>query len=500
MFTFLQRAACLLLLSIAGTATAEVVIDDWYVMSLMDSPAGWMNVMGDVQEDGHRRLKAENHIELKRGAMTVSVSTQVEWVETSEGAPVSMTMRQDMSGQRVTTVWTFDGSDMEITTEQGGRWTTTTGEVPDGTWYPTWAMMDEMKRRIKAGETEFSLHTMMPDQGIKLVEVTFKKLATEPWEDDGVKSEVTLWEVTNNAIPFTSTQIFNADLKMISNTMEAPFGDVVMILMKKRRAVMEVLKGAAELPELLESLTVPVDRPIPGWKTARNASFRLIPRTGDVPSLPSAGFQRVGTVAEDGTLVVDVDLDAPSIASAEDQANPAYLGTSVLIDPTDPAILKMAGASLEEAGDDPARKADVLREAVFSWISRKDYGTVFASASETVRNRTGDCSEHGVLLAALLRSEGIPARVASGAVYVPAGVISDEPVFGWHMWTQAIIDGHWVDLDATLPVSYTVGHLLADTSSLADDGGVADQWNLLSMMGNLKVDVLSVDGASLQKP
>ena len=500
MFTCLRTFLCFVLLTITGTVTAEVVIDDWYVMSLMDSPAGWQHSLGVVDDDGLRRLKVENELELKRGAMKVSVKVQIEWIETSEGAPVSMTMRQDMSGQRVTTIWMFDGNDVEITTEQGGRRTTTTAKVPEGTWYPTWAMMEEMKRRIKAGETEFSLNTMMPDHGVKLVEFTMKKLATEPWEEDGVASEVTVWEMTNDAMPFPSTQIFNADLKLISNMMEAPFGDITQILMKDRRAVMAVLKGAEELPELLESLTVPVDKPIPGWKTARKASFKLIPRTGEVPDLPSEGFQRVGAVADDGTRVVDVDLDTPSIASADDQADPDYLGTSVLIDPTDAAILELAKSSLEEAGDDPAGKAEVLREAVFSWITRKDYGTVFASASETVRNRAGDCSEHGVLLAALLRSEGIPARVASGAVYVPAGVISEKPVFGWHMWTQAIIDGHWVDLDATLPVSYTVGHLLADTSSLADDTGVSDQWNLLSMLGNLKVDVLSVDGEALKSP
>jgi hypothetical protein len=64
------------------------------------------------------------------------------------------------------------------------------------------------------------------------------------------------------------------------------------------------------------------------------------------------------------------------------------------------------------------------------------------------------------------------------------------------MWTQAIIDGHWVDLDATLPVSYTVGHLLADTSAMTDSGGLSSQWNLLSLIGNLNVDVLSPESPS----
>ena len=64
--------------------------------------------------------------------------------------------------------------------------------------------------------------------------------------------------------------------------------------------------------------------------------------------------------------------------------------------------------------------------------------------------------------------------------------------FGWHMWTQAIIDGihwtlsstcllcllllvfsllgKWVDLDATLNSPYSVGHVLLGTTGLADAG------------------------------
>ena len=34
---------------------------------------------------------------------------------------------------------------------------------------------------------------------------------------------------------------------------------------------------------------------------------------------------------------------------------------------------------------------------------------------------------------------------------------SSDGQFGWHMWSQALINGHWHDLDATLHVPYTVG-------------------------------------------
>lgn len=82
----------------------------------------------------------------------------------------------------------------------------------------------------------------------------------------------------------------------------------------------------------------------------------------------------------------------------------------------------------------------------------------YASASEAARRGEGDCSEHGVLLAAVLRADAIPSRVCSGIVYTeraahsyaqaaPAEGRSGPSVqgsFAWHAWTQALIGGRCV--------------------------------------------------------
>jgi transglutaminase-like putative cysteine protease len=137
------------------------------------------------------------------------------------------------------------------------------------------------------------------------------------------------------------------------------------------------------------------------------------------------------------------------------------------------------------------KRADALRKLTNKQISHKGMETAFASASETAKNRTGDCSEHGVLLCALLRADGIPARVASGLVYVD-GFAGKRGIFGWHMWTQALIDGKWVDLDATLPIRYHAAHVLTGTSSLSDGAGMTDLLSIIQLIGNLDIDVLEV--------
>jgi hypothetical protein len=479
---------------VAMPAHAGVDIDEWFHMQLLGQPAGWSHALQSSQSDGETMTSNETSMRVKRGAIEVSLNIQVAWLEAADGSPISMTMRQDMSGQRTTTIWKFNGDVIDVTGSQDGRRTTSTVDTPRGTWYSAGALKVETARRIVSGETEFTLQTILPDVGIKLVTVTSKQTGAGTFDHDGTAIPVTIWKVTNDAMPFVSIAKMDVAGQVMETVMEAPFGEIVMRRTSKAGAMASLEGGDA--PELMDSLMVPVNRPIPNWRTDRTASFRLRARTGAIPTLPSSGYQRMGVVEEDGTAVLRVDLDSPSTASDADRANADFLGTSTMIDPTDPAIVELKERALKGIGSSQAERAEALRHFTYDWISRKNYATVYASASETARTRTGDCSEHGVLLAALLRADGIPSRAASGAVYLPPGAVADGPVFGWHMWTQAIIDGHWVDLDATLPVSYTVGHLLADTSAMTDSGGLSSQWNLLSLIGNLNVDVLSPESPS----
>ncbi len=64
-----------------------------------------------------------------------------------------------------------------------------------------------------------------------------------------------------------------------------------------------------------------------------------------------------------------------------------------------------------------------------------------SDADETLDSGTGICFDYSVLLAAMLRSQGIPARVVIGTVL---------PEQYYHAWNSVYIDGEWVWLDATL--------------------------------------------------
>ena len=56
-----------------------------------------------------------------------------------------------------------------------------------------------------------------------------------------------------------------------------------------------------------------------------------------------------------------------------------------------------------QLAQDKLERARALRLAARRHITHSTLATGFASASETVRSRKGDCTEHAMLLAALLR-------------------------------------------------------------------------------------------------
>ena len=77
-----------------------------------------------------------------------------------------------------------------------------------------------------------------------------------------------------------------------------------------------------------------------------------------------------------------------------------------------------------------------------------------------------------------------------GMVYVP-NLGGPNGVFGWHMWSQALLDGAWVDLDATLKTPFSVGHIATVTTSLADEDFAAEMGGIITTIGNLEVEIYS---------
>jgi transglutaminase-like putative cysteine protease len=104
--------------------------------------------------------------------------------------------------------------------------------------------------------------------------------------------------------------------------------------------------------------------------------------------------------------------------------------------------------SREAVGDEknPYRIAQKLFAAVdaFPWAGAREYSTLGNISDHTLRMRRGDCGQQTLLLIALLRLNGIPARWQSGMMF------SDTDYWNLHDWGQLYLAPYgWIPMDVT---------------------------------------------------
>ncbi|MFT2091990.1 transglutaminase-like domain-containing protein [Paraglaciecola sp. 2405UD69-4] len=92
-------------------------------------------------------------------------------------------------------------------------------------------------------------------------------------------------------------------------------------------------------------------------------------------------------------------------------------------------------------------QVDELSAYVNDYIDDVTYIHGFNIASVVAEQRSGDCTEHAILVTALARGLGLPSRVIIGTVIVEEE--ADVSAFG-HAWSEVWHQGQWHLLDAAL--------------------------------------------------
>lgn len=488
---FARRMAVLATLLLALPALAIEDYDRWFILLLDGQRCGWSHEW-QVTDGDRITTSTAMSMAIRRGATEVKIDMESEFVETDRGVPISSRSVQAIGSQPVTRelTWTADG--VRIVTTQGTRTNQETKPAPAEEWLTPAAAAEYVRARLEAGADEITYRSLEPSEGLSLVKTTMSGF--EPGSAtlmDRSVDAIRCDAVISTAPNIVTRTWIDQDGKAVRT--EIPFGGLSLTTVMTDQAT-AMVRG--EAPELMVETLVRPDRPINQPRRARSASYLLtVTAEGKLPDLPGTSTQSVELLETDRARVV-VDLHRQSAAVVQDRA--PFLASSSLLDLDDPVLVTLVDRSLARTSDEPAARAEALRRAVYRHIRDKSLGVGFASASETCRTRAGDCSEHGVLLAALLRIDGIPSRLVTGLVYVDE-FLGQQGVFGFHVWTQALleIDGEprWVDLDATLPAAtpYDATHIALAVSTLDDGSSTSDMAAVATLLGTLKVQVERVD-------
>jgi len=171
------------------------------------------------------------------------------------------------------------------------------------------------------------------------------------------------------------------------------------------------------------------------------------------------------------------NANSPLVASQTDKTKDVkpFLSPGITIQSDDKGLIEKA-REIVGSDQDSRVMAGKLMGWVYENIEKRPVVSV-PDALAVLETRVGDCNEHAVLLTALLRAVGIPARECVGIVYM-------DRRFFYHAWTEAYLGG-WISMDATL------NQMPADATHIKlVHGGLDKQAELMALMGNLKLEIL----------
>jgi hypothetical protein len=165
-----------------------------------------------------------------------------------------------------------------------------------------------------------------------------------------------------------------------------------------------------------------------------------------------------------------------------------YLEPTSFCQSDDPEIVKTAQ---EIVGKE--QNAWKAAKKIALWVDREmtpNYDVGFATATEILKNREGDCSEHTVISVALCRAAGIPARAAVGIMY-------SDGIFAYHMWPEVYV-GRWIGLDAKwIAVDKETGEFYTDATHLKFGRSSLDEkifeemvQAISEIIGNLELEII----------
>lgn len=453
--------------------------EHWFTIRLDGRKIGSAHHERLIEQDGAIRSRQQMELAIERNGVRIGVSTREESVEAADGRPIALSGETAFGGQSLRRYQgEIDAGVLRV--RLSGPAGESRREVP----WPERAMLSEGLRktlsRLQPGQkAEASLFV---GDLLETVPVRFRAIARETVELPEL-GPVALLRVEQEA-ELPGQRVVSTlwiDERGIARKMSMP-------LLGSRIEMLACSRACAEAPSEVSGIferslaaapagTARLDRRRP-W------IYRIRPLDGGELSLPSSAGQLAKWV--DGEWIVEVRPGASNAGEAP--PGPEFLAPNRWIESDHEEIRRFAQRAIGKARR-PAEQMRALEAAVAAHIREKSLAVGYASALETLRSRSGDCTEHALLLAAAGRALGVPTRVATGLVFSPAFGEARE-VFVPHAWTQAWIDGHWLNFDAAQK-GFGGGHLLLGV-------GDGDPWRFaegIHQLGRLEIVEVQMEAA-----
>jgi transglutaminase-like putative cysteine protease len=491
-------------------AQPKIVLDVWDAVYLDGAKMGYQRTTVEERpRDGQKTYYASRlmNLTLKRYDSVITQRMALSTEETAEGKVVGVSMTQFLDKDRKM---------VQSGRVEGDKLIVRVQNDPDGKAVP-WKdgvvglygqELLFQKRKVKPGDRfrfldyQLALLTAVPQQVVVKEPEEKEMLAAKKDGDqakagsvrkrllrvDVIPDKVTMGGVT---IPLPPTTMWlDEKLQAVRQEANTPLGR--MTLYRTSRTLAEK-EGAA--PELMADFglnsRIRLNKPIENSYQAREVVYRITVKDDDDPATTFARDKRQ-TVENVHGNTFDLRVRAirePAEGESSGKADEGFLKSSYFLDSGNEKVREQA-AQIVGDETDPWRKAQRIEKWVHEHM-RVNTEVNFAPASQVLRDLQGDCRQHAMLAAALCRAAGVPARTAVGLVYDNDSKLG--PGLAFHMWTEVLIKGQWLMLDAVLGHGNVgAAHLKIADHSWQDIQTLAPLLPVTRVTGKVRIDVVEV--------
>lgn len=487
-------AGTLIVLAMAiGLLRADGPTESWDIAYIAGQKVGHIRTLFERREvDGQLVMhsRQESDLAIMRFGQKTEMRVITDSYEFEDGRLYAIDTRLKMGSEdRLIRGVLGDDRKLRLSSTAAGKTTKDTIDWSDDILGPFAAERMLADKPLMPDETR-SFKTYLPEMNlVTVVTLTAREPQTTRLHD-GKDALLLLVEQTTDKIPIKASLWVDRNGEVLKSSMMVA-GVIPMTTYRVSKT--EALGGgkSGETPfDLGEQTAVRPDKSITNPHATRAVRYRLeLADERAAKTIPEAAYQRI--IERNGAamrVVVSRRTPAGEATAAGQPPGGEFLASNGFIQSDDPQIVATARQVIAGATG-PWSKAVRLEKWVDANMSNRDFSVGLDSASTVMKTRRGDCTEHAVLLAALCRAAGVPARVAIGLVYV-------EPAdrFYYHMWTEVYVHDGWFALDGTLGQGFIAGgHIKLGDASLKGASDLAAFLPFFEVFGKLKIFVESVE-------
>ena len=444
----MRRLLLGLLLALPLVATParadEVLLQQTLAVTLGGQEVGTMEAK-DLRTKEGIRLWRLTKLSVQRGATKNDMVTDTLVKLGPDGAPQSYRYTRTDKGGTLVTEGRLAGDKLELTTTQNGAKVNNSVPVPAGTTFAL-ALEHETRTRLKDGLV-LEKSVVLEEMGAPVpMKVTVKKKGAG-------------FLITSTFANLSTDEEVDA----AGRTLVARTPAVGIVAYPVGRAPADLGTGTADLLALSTWVTKDVGTP------AGRVLYRVTTTDAASFAVPEDDRQKV---KKRTATTIDIEVKAgPSARAPLDEARRKKALSATPYEAIDDPRIQRAAADATRGAKDRRDEVARLVRFVHEHVAAKGLDRGYAPAVATLESKAGDCTEHSVLLSALLRARGIPTRLVDG-------VVVDQTRAGYHEWVEVYLEGEgFVAADPTFGV-FPAG---PERLKLAEGSTSPDEHLLLSL-------------------